>query len=99
MANGGGRRPRFLGLGEVVKGEDILRGYSGKETLLPVLFGLKKMEVGFGEVEKRTRREKAVKMTSGSDVAFLRKRCGGGIGGWGGGDGGMSAGDGGDWRW
>lgn len=64
-----------------------------------MLFGLKKMEVGFGEVEKRTRREKAVKMTSGSDVAFLRKRFGGGIGGWGGGDGGMSAGDGGNWRW
>lgn len=60
--------------------------------------------MGLGEVEKRTRREKAAKMTSGSDVGFLRMWwCGGGGGGgWDGADGGISAGEGGVWavkRW
>lgn len=100
MANGGGRRPGLLGFGELVKGEDILgnlRGCEGKESLL--LLGMKKMEVGLGEVEKRTRREKAVKMTSGSDVGFFRRWCGGGTGGWGGEGGGISARGDGGWRW
>lgn len=94
VANGGGSRPGFLGYGELVKGKDILgnlRRYKGKESLL--LLGRKKREVGLGEVEKRTRREKAVKMTSGSEVGFFRMWCcGGGACGWGGGGGGMSTG-------
>lgn len=102
MAKGGGRRRGLLGLGEVVKGDGILgflRGYNGKENLL-LLLGRKRMGAGLREVEKRARREKAVKMTSGSEVAFLRRRwCGGGIGGWGGGGGGMTAGDDGGWGW
>lgn len=77
----------------LVKGAAILgnlRRDKGKESLL--LVGWKKRQVGFGEVEKSTRREKAVNITSGSEVGFLR--CSGGTGGWGGVGGGMS--DGGD---
>lgn len=68
MANGGvGWR---LGLGGFRKGRDMcdfryLRGLNGKASLL---LGRKKYEVGLGEVEKRMKREKAAKMTSGSDV-------------------------------
>lgn len=69
MANGGvGWR---LGLGGLRKGRDMLwdfrylRGLNGKASLL---LGRKKYEVGLGEVEKRMKREKAAKMTSGSDV-------------------------------
>lgn len=68
MANGGvGWR---LGLGGKRKGRDMLwnlrylRGLIGKASLL----GRKKNEVDLGEVEKRMKREKAAKMTSGSDV-------------------------------
>lgn len=42
-----------------------LRGLIGKASLL---LGRKKNEVDLGEVEKRMKREKAAKMTSGSDV-------------------------------
>lgn len=69
MANGGvGCR---LGLRGLRKGRDMLwnfrylRGLIGKASLL---LGRKKNEVGLGEAEKRMKREKAAKMTSGSDV-------------------------------
>lgn len=67
-----------------------LRGFNGKEILL----GRKKTEVGLGEDEKRINKEKAVKITSGSDVILLRRWWwswdGGGAGSCGG------SGDGGD---
>lgn len=96
MAKGGGRRPRVLGFEGLVEIDILgnLRRLEGKENLLWP--GRKKSEDDLGEVEKITRSEKAVKMTSGSEAGgFPRRwRCDGGSGGCGGGcDGGISDND------
>lgn len=86
MAKEGDKR-RFLGFVDdmVVK----LRGSERKECLLLLELGGKKRAMGLGEVVKRIKREKAVKMTSGIELGFLRRWRGGGVGG------GMSGGGGG----